>query len=44
MPDNWSFVFAAYGFAAVVFAVYWRRLVTRARELEAPAARRRARR
>jgi hypothetical protein len=44
MPDNWGFVFAAYGFAAVVLGVYWRRLIARERALQAPSARRRARR
>jgi hypothetical protein len=24
MPDNWGFVIAAYGLAAVVLAAYWR--------------------
>ena len=24
MPDNWGFVVAAYGLAAVVLAAYWR--------------------
>ena len=31
--DNWSFVFAAYGLAVVVFITYWRFLVRREREL-----------
>ncbi len=44
MPDNWGFVFAAYGVAAVVLGAYWRRLVARERELQAPGQRRRARR
>jgi len=35
MPDNWSFVAAAYGLAAVVFIGYWRRLVRKERELRA---------
>jgi len=34
MPDNWGFVLAAYGLAAVVLAAYWRRLVRRERALE----------
>ena len=34
MPDNWGFVAAAYGLAAVVFG-YWRRLVRKERELTA---------
>ncbi len=43
MPDNWGFVLAAYGLAAVVLIAYWRRLVRRARALDAdgrPTARR----
>ena len=40
MPDNWSFVVAAYGLAAVALAGYWRRLVRRERELTALDARR----
>jgi hypothetical protein len=35
MPDNWGFVLAAYGLAAVVLVAYWRRLVRRERALEA---------
>lgn len=31
--DHWGFVLAAYGLAAVVLVVYWRRLVRREREL-----------
>jgi hypothetical protein len=34
MADNWSFVIAAYGFAVVVLAMYWRFLVRRERELD----------
>ena len=34
MPDNWAFVFAAYGLAAVVLALYWRFLVRREKELD----------
>ncbi len=26
MADNWEFVAAAYGLAAIVFGAYWRRL------------------
>jgi hypothetical protein len=37
MADNWGFVLAAYGLAAVVFGGYWRHLVRRARELTALA-------
>jgi hypothetical protein len=33
MPDGWSFVFAAYGLAALVLGGYWRRLHRREREL-----------
>jgi hypothetical protein len=44
MPDNWSFVGAAYGLAAVVFAVYWRWLARKEREQAVlRAGRRRAR-
>ena len=35
MPDNWSYVFAAYAVAAVVFGAYWRRLARREREVGA---------
>ena len=35
MPDNWTFVAAAYGLAALVFGGYWRRLARRERELAA---------
>ena len=34
MADNWSFVLAAYGLAAVVLLAYWRWLVRREKELE----------
>ena len=34
MPDNWGFVFAAYGLAAVVLTLYWRFLVRRETELD----------
>ena len=33
MPNNWSYVFGAYGLAAVVLLVYWRRLAGRAKAL-----------
>jgi hypothetical protein len=36
MADNWTFVFAAYGLAAVVLTMYWRRLVRDERALRAP--------
>jgi hypothetical protein len=39
MRDNWSFVVAAYGLAAVVLGGYWRRLVRRERQLSTPASR-----
>ncbi len=35
MPDNWGFVAAAYGLAAVVFGGYWRWLRRKERELAA---------
>jgi hypothetical protein len=34
MPDNWPFVIAAYGLAAIVLALYWRFLVRREKELD----------
>ena len=34
MADNWSFVIAAYGLAAVVLVAYWRFLVRREKELD----------
>jgi hypothetical protein len=40
MPDNWSFVFAAYALAVIVLVTYWRFLVRREHELhDAGAAR-----
>jgi hypothetical protein len=33
MPNNWIYVFGAYGLAAVVLLVYWRRLAGRAKAL-----------
>lgn len=33
MPDNWSYVFAAYGLAAAALLGYWRYLGARARAL-----------
>jgi hypothetical protein len=33
MPDNWSYVLAAYGVAAVAVIGYWRYLSARARAL-----------
>lgn len=32
MPDNWQFVAAAYGLAALLLGGYWRRLVRLERE------------
>ena len=34
MPDNWSFVAAAYGLTALVLGLYWRRLVRKEKELD----------
>jgi hypothetical protein len=39
MPDNWGFVFAAYGLAVLLIGGYWRRLVRRERELSTLAGR-----
>jgi hypothetical protein len=33
MPDNWSFVIAAYGLTALVLGLYWRRLVRKEKTL-----------
>ena len=33
MPNNWSYVFGAYGLAALVLLVYWRRLAGRTKAL-----------
>lgn len=33
MPDNWSYVLAAYGLAGVALLGYWRYLTVRARGL-----------
>lgn len=33
MPDNWSFVLAAYALTAVVLGLYWRHLVRKENEL-----------
>ena len=33
MPDNWSFVLAAYGLTAIVLTLYWHRLVRKEKEL-----------
>lgn len=35
MPDNWVYVFAAYGLAAFVLMAYWRHLVRLERDLSA---------
>lgn len=32
-PDNWGFVLAAYGIAAILLGGYWRHLARRGREL-----------
>ncbi len=42
MPDNWTFVAAAYGLAALAFGGYWRRLARRERELAAVRTKREA--
>lgn len=33
MPDNWSYVLAAYGLAAVALVGYWHSIVRRTRSL-----------
>ena len=33
MPDNWSYVVAAYGLTALVLGLYWRHLVRKENEL-----------
>jgi len=38
MPDNWGFVAAAYGLAALVLGGYWRYLRRRERELHSERA------
>ncbi len=38
MPDNWGFVAAAYGLAALVFGGYWRYLRRREREISSEGA------
>ena len=41
MPDNWTFVLAAYGVAVLLLGGYWRSLQKREREAsQVPAARR----
>jgi len=42
MPDNWGYVAAAYGVAAVVLCGYWRHLGRRARALRTGKRSRRA--
>lgn len=42
MPDNWSFVAAAYGLAAIVFIAYGRWLKRREQELTALSTSRQA--
>jgi len=39
MPDNWSFVAAAYLLAAIVLGGYWRRLARLERDLDTRATR-----
>ncbi|HEV2054060.1 MAG TPA: hypothetical protein VGV06_02680 [Methylomirabilota bacterium] len=39
MPDNWGYVFSAYGLAAVALLGYWRRLAGRAKGLAARGGR-----
>lgn len=34
MPDNWGFIIAAYGLAAIVLITYWRFLFRREKELD----------
>ena len=34
MPDNWSFVLAAYALAAVALLAYWRRLARQEKDLD----------
>ena len=41
MPDNWGYVFSAYGLAAVVLLGYWRGLAGRAKGLAGRGERRR---
>jgi hypothetical protein len=43
MADNWGFVLAAYGLAALVLGGYWRRLVRQERDLGTLDRRRRRR-
>ena len=40
MPDNWGYVFSAYGLAAVVLLGYWRRLAGHAKRLAGRGERR----
>ena len=41
MPDNWGYVFSAYGLAAVALVGYWRHLAGRAKSLAGRGERRR---
>jgi len=41
MPDNWGYVFSAYGLAAVVLLAYWRHLAGRAKSLAGSGKQRR---
>ena len=38
MPDNWAYVFAAYGLAAAALLGYWRNLARRMRRARDAAA------
>jgi hypothetical protein len=42
MPDNWGYVLAAYGLAAVTLGGYWRHLSRRLKTLMEPRRRTRA--
>jgi hypothetical protein len=37
MPDNWSFVAAAYGLTGLVLGLYWRHLVRKEKEVTTAA-------
>jgi len=37
MPDNWSFVAAAYGLTTLVLGLYWRHLVRKEKEVATAA-------
>jgi hypothetical protein len=42
MPDNWSYVVAAYAVSAILLGGYWRYLIRRARRLDTYQRRRRS--